>query len=104
MHVVARIDATGNGIGLVVVHVVMQLAIAAAKLLLLEEERVVHEGEGIEDVEARLFAENQGVIDECVEARLVVAGGGDWGNANGRCVVVEICSADSGMLRRSNDG
>jgi hypothetical protein len=51
---VPRIDATGDGRGAVVVEVVVQRTVAGAEFLFFEEERVVEECEGIEDVEARL--------------------------------------------------
>ena len=71
----------------------MQLAVAAAKLLILEEEGVVHEGEGVEDVELGLFGEDEGVVHEGVEAlleRLLVDGRGE---ARFRGVVEEVGDA-----------
>lgn len=48
----------------------MQLAVAGAKLLLLQEEAVVHEGQCVEDVELGELGEDEGVVDEVVEAGL----------------------------------
>lgn len=72
----------------------MQLPVAGAKLLLLEEEAVVHEGQGVEDVEAGLLGEDEGVVDEVVEAGL--EGGLVEGLLEGRVggVVEEVGDAD----------
>jgi hypothetical protein len=51
---VPRIDAAGDGRRAVVVEVVVQRTVAGAEFLFFEEERVVEECEGIEDVEASL--------------------------------------------------
>lgn len=48
----------------------MQLAVTGAKLLLLQEEAVVHEGQGVEDVELGELGEDEGVVNEVVEASL----------------------------------
>lgn len=52
---VPRIDAARDRRSAVVVQVVVQRAISGAEALLVEKERVVDEGEGIEDVEASLL-------------------------------------------------
>jgi len=51
---VPRIDAAANRRRAVVVQVVMQRAISGAELLFLEEERVIEQREGVEDIEASL--------------------------------------------------
>ncbi|KAK1247258.1 hypothetical protein MKX07_002167 [Trichoderma sp. CBMAI-0711] len=76
----------------------MQLAVSGAKLLLLEEQRIVHEGQGIEDVEAGELGEDEGIVDEVVEAGLeggLVKGllEGDVG-----CIVEEVGDADDVVL------
>ena len=53
---VPRIDAARDGCRAVVVKIVMQRAVSRTELLVLEEERVIKEGEGVEDVEASLSA------------------------------------------------
>lgn len=42
----------------------VQLAITRLELVVLEEQRVVEERQGVEDVETVLFSENEGVVDE----------------------------------------
>lgn len=48
----------------------MQLPIARFEFLFGEEQRVVEEGEGVEDVEVRLRGEDQRVVDEGLQAGL----------------------------------
>ena len=55
----------------VIEQVVVQLPVAAAKLLLLEEEAVVHEGQGIEDVEFQILGQNQGIVAQFIHTSLV---------------------------------
>lgn len=52
---VPSVDATHDGRGTVVVHVVVKRAVSCAEALLLEEEGVVEEGECVEHVEASLW-------------------------------------------------
>lgn len=52
---VPRIDAAAQRGSAVVVQVVVQLAVAGAELLLLEEVGVVEEGEGVEYIELLLL-------------------------------------------------
>ena len=93
VQLVALVDAAGDGVHAVVEEVVVQLAVAAAKLLLLEEEGVVHEGEGVEDVEAGLLGEDEGVVHEAVEARLEGGLVEGLGEARLRGVVEEVGDA-----------
>jgi hypothetical protein len=86
---VPRIDTTGDGRRAVVVEVVVQRSVACAKLLIFEEERVVEEGESVEDVEASLVTsvshmvsiqvdigrahlvrQNQRVLHQCIQSCL----------------------------------
>lgn len=79
----------------------MQLPIAGLELLLAQEERVVEQREGIEDVEVVLFREDEGVVHKELEARgegflelfgrLLCGGGGEGGFAG---VVEEVGGAD----------
>lgn len=94
VQLVLLVDASGYGVSPVVEEIVVQLPIAGAKLLLLEEEAVVHEGQGVEDVEASLLGEDEGVVDEVVEAGL--EGGLVEGLLEGRVggVVEEVGDAD----------
>ena len=52
--VVLRVDTSGNGRGPVVVEVKVQLAVTGAEFEGFEEDGVVEEGEGVEDVEVGL--------------------------------------------------
>ena len=70
VQLVLLVDAAGNVIRPVVEQIVMQLPVAAAKLLLLEEQCIVHEGQGIENVKVVPLGHDEGVVDEAVEARL----------------------------------
>lgn len=48
----------------------MQIPVAAAKVVLVENQRVVHERQGVEDVELELLAEDEGLVHQLVQARL----------------------------------
>ena len=82
----------------------MQLAVAAAKLLLLEEEGVVHERQGVEDVEARLLGQHERVVDEAVEPRLERGPVRRLGQARLGGVVEEVGDAQRAVLRVVDDG
>lgn len=45
----------------------MQLAIPSSELLLFEEQRIIHEGEGVEDVVFKALSEDESIIDESVQ-------------------------------------
>lgn len=64
------IHTTCDGIRLVVIQVIVQLAISGAELLLLQEQCVVHQGQSVEDVELKLLGEDQGVVDQGIQALL----------------------------------
>lgn len=51
VNAILRIHTPRNGIRIIIIEVVVQLAVAAAELLLLQEQRVVHQRQGVEDVE-----------------------------------------------------
>lgn len=68
VQLVLLVHAASYGVGPIIEEVVVQLAVAGAKLLLLQEKPVVHEGQGVEDVEPGELGEDEGVMDEVVEA------------------------------------
>ena len=82
----------------------MQLAVAGAELLLLKEEGVVHEGQGVEDVEAVALSEDERVVDEpvqaCLEDRFVDA----FADARLRGVVVQVGDPEDLVAGRLDDG
>lgn len=47
-------------------EVEVQLSVTGLELVVFEEQRVVEESEGVEDMEAVLFGEDEGVVDERV--------------------------------------
>lgn len=67
---VLLVHASGYGVSPVVEEVIVQLAVTCAKLLLLQEEAVVHERQGVEDVKLGELGEDEGIVDEVVEAGL----------------------------------
>jgi len=78
-------------------EVEVQLAITGLELVVFEEERVVEQGQGVEDVEAVLFGEDEGVVNEGVQAGFEVCldfVGGARGEGGFRGVVVEVGGAD----------
>lgn len=82
------IHATRNRIRPVVEQVVVQLTVAPAKLLLLQEQAVVHQGQGIEHIQFGLLGQNEGIVDEGIESRFErrpIRGGGE----SSFCGVVE---------------
>ena len=88
---------------LVVEEIKVKLAISRSKLLLLQEQRVVHERERIEDVKAEAVGQDQCVTHECVQARLE---GGRIHGCGQAClggVVEEIGCADRLVLGRPDD-
>lgn len=48
----------------------MQLAIAGTELLLLKEQTIVHERQSVENVKLEALGEDEGVVDELIEALL----------------------------------
>lgn len=62
--VIVRIYSARQDWSSVVEEVVVQFTITWFELLLLEEQWVVEEGKGIEDVEVILFCENESIVDE----------------------------------------
>lgn len=70
IQLVSLVNASGYGVSPVVEEVIVQLAVARAKLLLLQEETVVHERQGVEDVKLGELGEDEGVVDEVIEAVL----------------------------------
>lgn len=78
-------------------EVKVQLAITGLKLVVFEEERVVEERQGVEDVEAILLGQDEGVVDERVQTGFEVCldfVGGARGEGSFRGVVVEVGGAD----------
>ena len=76
----------------------VQLSIARLELVVFEEQRVVEEGQRVEDVEAIFLGEDEGVVDERVQAGLEVCldfVGGAGGESGFRGVVIEVGGADS---------
>ena len=55
---VFRVDTTGHRRRAVVVEVVVQLTVTTAEFQLFQEERIVQESEGVEDVEIELRFES----------------------------------------------
>jgi hypothetical protein len=46
----------------------MQLTITGTKLLLFQEQRIIHQRQGVKDVELVLLCENKSVVDKSIEA------------------------------------
>lgn len=55
-------------VGLVVIQVKVQLSISCTEFLFFEEQGIFCESKSIEDVEFRVFGENEGVFDKGVVA------------------------------------
>lgn len=88
------IDAASNGFRAVVEQIIMQLPVAWAKLLLFEEQRVVHERQRVEHVEFRPLGKDQCVMDELVQT-LLRGGLVKWrSKANFGTIVEEISDPD----------
>lgn len=106
IQLVLLINPAGNRLRPVVEDIVVELAIAAAKLLLLQEERVVHEGEGVEDVKLEALGQDEGVVGQAVEAGLVRLAVivFVFGKAGVGGVVEHIGDADDVMLGVVDDG
>ena len=78
-------------------EVEVQLSVTGLELVVFEEERVVEERQGVEDVEAVLLGKDEGVVDERVQAGFEVCldfVGGARGEGGFRGVVVEVGGAD----------
>ena len=67
---VPLVDTAVDRVRFVVEEIIVQLAVAGAKLLLLQEERVVHQGERVEHVKILLLGQDEGVGHQGVQARL----------------------------------
>lgn len=70
VQLILGIDPAGNRAGPIVEQVVMELPVAGAKLLLLQEQRVVHERQRVEHIQFGPLGEDQGIVDERVETSL----------------------------------
>lgn len=70
IQLILGIHTTANRVRPIIKQVVMQLSVAATKLLLLQEQAVVHERQGVEDIQLGPLGENERIVDECVEASL----------------------------------
>lgn len=70
IQLILAIHTATNRIRPIIEQVVMQLSITAAKLLLLQEEAIVHERQRIKNVQLGLFSEDKRIVDERVEAGL----------------------------------
>ena len=99
MNLIPPIHPARNGIRPIIIQIIMQLAIAAAKTLLFQEPIVVLQRQRIEDIELVLLSEDQGVVHECVETSFVIAEGGDGWDAESGGVVVAVGRADVGVQR-----
>lgn len=95
-------DAAPNGRRLVVEQVVVQVPVAAAEVVLVEDQRVVHERQGVEDVELELLAEDEGLVHQLVQARLERRLVGGEGRLAG--VVEEVGGAEELVLGVVDDG
>ena len=51
----------------------MQLTIASAEFLLLKEQGVIHQRQGVEDIELEALGEDESVVDEFVKALLEIS-------------------------------
>lgn len=67
---VLTVNATCDGVYAVVEEVVVQLTVTTAKFLLLEEERIVHQSEGVEDVKLVPLGQNERIVSQLVETLL----------------------------------
>lgn len=67
---VPAVNTASDGVRAVVEKVVMQLAISGSELLLLQEQRVVHERQGVEDVKLSSLGEDERVVHELIQASL----------------------------------
>ena len=75
----------------------VKLSVTRLELVVFEEERVVEERQGVENVEAVLFGKDEGVVDERVQAGFEVCldfVGGAGEESGFRGVVVEVGGAD----------
>lgn len=104
IQLILLIHATSDGINPIVEEIIMQLAITGAELLLLEEQAIIHERQGVEDVELVALGEDERIVDELVEALLqggLVEGllQADFGG-----VVEEVGDADDVVLGVADDG
>lgn len=88
----------------IVEQVIVQLAVTAAKLLLLEEEAIVHEGERVEDVKLEVLGQDEGVMDEGVEAGLMGRAVIGLLEAGFGGVIPEVGDAEDVVLGVSDDG
>jgi hypothetical protein len=68
VNLVVFINATAELRRPPVEQVKVELAVTGLELLVLEEERVVEQRQGVEDVEAVVLGQDQDIVDEGVEA------------------------------------
>jgi hypothetical protein len=97
INLVVLINATAQLGRPPVEQIKVQFSIAGLELLVLEEERVVQQRQGVEDVEAVVLGKDQDVVDEGVEAgfEAFLHLFGRAGREGGfRGVVVEVGGAD----------
>ena len=66
---VPLIDTPVDRVRLVVEEVIMQLAVAGPKLLLLQEKRVIHQRQRVEHVKVLLLGQDEGIPHQRVQAR-----------------------------------
>lgn len=104
INIILCIDTTRNRIRIIVIQIIMQLSISGTEFLVLQEQGIVKQGEGIEDIELVLLGDDECVIDEFVEALFKISAG--VGRVQGvfRGVVEEVGCADSFVLGVVDDG
>jgi len=99
---VLAVDTTVNVCSSPVEEVEVQLAITGTEFLLLKEERIVHERETVEDVEAELLGEDQGIGDQLVQSHFEVLSGASKGGLGG--IVVQVSGTDGIVFPIADDG
>ena len=97
VNLVVLVDATAQLRRPPVEQIKVELAITGLEFLVLEEQRVVEQRQGVEDVEAVVLGQDQDVVHERVEAgfeAFLDFVGGAGGEGCFRGVVVEVGGAD----------
>jgi hypothetical protein len=91
-------------IRIIIIQIIMQLAITLAELLLLDEQRIIHQTHGIKDVELEPLSEDQRIIHERIQARFQgrFVSGVQEGRFGG--VVEEVNGADFVVFGAFDDG
>jgi hypothetical protein len=77
----------------------MQLAVPGAKLLLLEEQGVVHQGEGVEDIKLELLRKDQGIVHQRVQTLFQLCSVGRLLQRYSGGVIEEVGCTDGAVLR-----